>query len=112
MEYMAQQPSRVLNERLNVLDDVMIQDSTVIRLHKDLAKKFPAARSRTVAAGVKVNLLVSAVANSPKSVSIFGERTSEVKTLRIGPWIKNRILLIDLGFYKQQNFQRNEENKG
>ena len=103
---------KVLNEKIAKFQDVLIQDSTIIRLHKSLAKKFPAARSRTVAAGVKVGMLVSAVANSPKSIGIYPERTNELKTLRIGPWIKDRILLIDLGFYKHQVFARIKENGG
>jgi IS4 transposase len=90
----------------------LIQDSTIIRLHISLAKKFPAARSKTVAAGVKVGLLISAVANSPKSIGIYPERTSEIKTLRIGPWIKDRILLIDLGFYKHLLFSKIIQNEG
>ena len=32
--------------------------------------------------------------------------------MRIGPWIKDRILLVDLGFYKNQMFARVEENGG
>lgn len=35
-----------------------------------------------------------------------------MKTLKIGPWIKDRILLIDLGFYNHQIFARIEENGG
>jgi putative transposase len=81
-------------------------------LHEVLAEEFPAARSRKVAAGVKVSLLVSAVADGPKSISIYGERTSEINTLRIGPWIKDRILLIDLGFYKHHMFTKIKENGG
>jgi putative transposase len=37
-------------------------------------------------------------------VSLYAETTNDLKTLRIGPWIKDRILLIDLGFYKYQVF--------
>jgi hypothetical protein len=99
IEQIALEQNKVLNEKLTKFKDVLIQDSTIIRVHKSLAKKWPAARSKKVAAGVKVGLLVSAVANSPKSIGIYAERTSELKTLRIGPWIKDRILLIDLGFY-------------
>ncbi len=47
------------------------------------------------AAGIKVSCIVSAVADGVKSVKIFPERTSEIKTLRIGFWVKDRILLID-----------------
>ncbi len=112
IEYVAKKEHRKLSDKLVHFEDVLIQDSTIIRLHKKLAKIWPAARTRKVAAGVKVSLLVSAVANSVKSVSVFGERRSEIKTLRIGPWIKDRILLIDLGFYKHQLFKRIEENGG
>jgi len=112
IEQLAMEQTKVLNEKIAKFQDVLIQDSTIIRLHKSLAKKFPAARSRTVAAGVKVGMLVSAVANSPKSIGIYPERTNELKTLRIGPWIKDRILLIDLGFYKHQVFARIKENGG
>jgi putative transposase len=112
IEQLALEQNKVLSEKLTKFKDVLIQDSTIIRLHKSLAKKWPAARSRTVAAGVKVGVLVSAVANSPKSIGIYAERTNELKTLRIGPWIKDRILLIDLGFYKHLLFSKIKQYGG
>jgi IS4 transposase len=112
IEQLALEQNKVLSEKLAKFKDVLIQDSTIIRLHKSLAKKWPAARSKTVAAGIKVGMLVSAVANSPKSIGIYAETTNELKTLRIGPWIKDRILLLDLGFYKHQLFAKIKEKKG
>ena len=112
IEYLAKTEHRKLSDKLKHFQDVMIQDSTIIRLHEKLAKVWPATRTRKVAAGVKVSVLVSAVANSMKSVSLFGERKSEIKTLRIGPWVKNRILLLDLGFYKHHLFTKIAENDG
>jgi len=103
---------KTLALELRKFKDVLIQDSTIIRLHRALAKKWPATRSRKVAAGVKVATLISAVANGPKTVAIHGERTSDVKTLRIGSWVRNRILLLDLGFYKFRMFARIAENGG
>ncbi|MCC7571386.1 IS4 family transposase, partial [Candidatus Micrarchaeota archaeon] len=70
IEHISEEPSRILGDRLSSFRDVMIQDSTIIRLHKSLADKWPATRSRKVAAGVKVAFLTSAIANSPKSISI------------------------------------------
>ena len=70
IEQLAMEQTKVLNEKIAKFQDVLIQDSTIIRLHKSLAKKFPAARSRTVAAGVKVSLLVIAVALIPISIDI------------------------------------------
>lgn len=108
----AQEVNRPLGEKLKRFEDVLIQDSTVIRLHKALAKKFPATRSRKIAAGVKVATLISAVANGIKTVAIHGERTGEVKTVRIGKWIKDRVILLDLGFFKYQLFARIVDNGG
>jgi putative transposase len=112
MEELAKEPGRKLSKKLGNFQDVVIQDSTIVRLHSSLADKFPAARSRTIAAGIKVGIMVSAVANGPKTVALYSEKTAEIKTLKIGPWIKDRILLVDLGFYKNQMFARVEENGG
>ncbi|MGQ0537129.1 MAG: IS4 family transposase [Methanobacteriota archaeon] len=112
IEELARGPGRVLKERLRVFKDVLVQDSTIIRLHAALAKKWPATRARKVAAGVKVSVVVSAVADGVKSVRLFGERQSEVHTLRLGPWVKDRVLLVDLGFFKYQVFDRIQRNGG
>jgi IS4 transposase len=112
IENLAEQPGRKLQPKLSQFKDLLIQDSTIVRLHETLAKKWPAARARKAAAGVKVSMLVSAVADGPKRVALHGERTSEVKTLRIGPWVRDRILLIDMGFFKHQLFARITENGG
>ena len=112
IEQLALEQNKVLSKKLSKFKDVLIQDSTIIRLHKSLSKKWPAARSKTVAAGVKVGMLISAVANSPKSIGIYAETTNELKTLRIGPWIKDRILLIDLGFYKHLLFAKIKKHEG
>ncbi|MFW6122588.1 MAG: IS4 family transposase [Petrotogales bacterium] len=112
IENLAESYHHVLKEKLSVFKDLLIQDSTIIRVHEKLAKKWPAVRTRKAAADVKVSVLVSAVSDGVKRVMIYGERMSEIKTLRIGPWIKDRILLLDLGFYKHQVFTRVKENGG
>ena len=112
MEQLALEVHRPLGEKLSRFQDLLIQDSTVFRLHAKLAKRWPAVRTRVLAAGVKVATLISVVANGPKSLAIHSESTSEYQTLRIGKWLKDRILLFDLGFYSFQTFARIEENGG
>ncbi len=112
IEHLSKNTNRKLSEKLQFIDDVLIQDSTIIRLHESLASKWPATRSRKVAAGVKVGLLVSAVSDGPKKIGIYGERTSEIKTLKIGSWVKDRVILLDLGFYKHHTFVRIAEQGG
>jgi len=112
IEELAREAGGALKERLHRFTDALVQDSTVVRLHQKLSAKWPATRSRKPAAGVKVATLISAVANGPTRVTIRGERTSEAKTLRIGPWVKDRLVLLDLGFHKYQLFARIAENGG
>lgn len=108
----ANDAGRVLDEKLKRFEDILIFDNSVVRLHEALAKRFPATRSKKVAAGVKVSLLISAVANGPKKVSIHSEKTADIKTLHVGRWVKDRILLFDLGFYCFRLLARIDENKG
>jgi putative transposase len=54
MEELAKEPGRKLSKKLENIQNVLNQDSIIIRLHSSLADKFPAARSRIVAEGIKV----------------------------------------------------------
>ena len=112
IEELAKEPKRQMSDKLKDFKDILIDDNTIIRLHESLAYKFPATRSRRVAAGVKVGLLISAVSNNPHSIKIFAERTNDIKTLRVGKWVKDRILLIDRGFFKYHILTRIAENGG
>jgi putative transposase len=112
IETLSQESNRVLAERLKWAEDILIQDTSVVRVNAALASKFAATRTRKLAAGVKVSLLVSAVSDGPKRVAIVGERTAEINVLKIGPWVKDRIILMDLGYYKHQGFARIQENGG
>jgi putative transposase len=110
-------PGNRLTAKLARFTDLLIQDSTVIRLFAALAKVYPATRlakttksNRT--AGVKVAALFSARANGPARLGLFPETTAEIDTLKIGPWVKGSVVLTDLGFYKHQGFARIEENGG
>jgi len=112
LEYQAQEPCLNLRNKLKNFKDILIQDSTIIRLHESLAKLWPAARSKKIAAGLKLSCVVSAVADGVKTVRIFSERTAEVKTLRLGSWLKDRILLTDLGFFGYNSFDKIERYGG
>ena len=46
LERLAQEPNRTLCDRLSPFEDVLIQDSTIIRLHEKMADIWPATRSR------------------------------------------------------------------
>ncbi len=43
MEELAKDPGRKISKKLETFQDVVIQDSTIVRLHSSLSDKFPAA---------------------------------------------------------------------
>jgi putative transposase len=105
-------PGNRLSPKLARFEDVLIQDSTIVRLYASLATLYPPVRHSTPTAGVKIATLVSIRANGPKRVELYPESTNDRDTLKVGSWVKNSVLLIDLGYYKHQAFARVEENGG
>jgi len=112
IEFQAKDVSRELSDKLKHFRDVLIQDSTILRLPEALAGTWPAALSSKKAAGVKVSSLMSVVGDGPKRVEIVPERTAEVKTIKLGPWVRNNLLLFDLGFFKLPSFRRIDQYGG
>ena len=105
-------PGNRLSPKLDRFEDILIQDSTVVRLYASLATIYPPVLTNHPTAGVKIATLVSVRANGPKRVELVPESTNDRDTLKVGAWVKNAVLLIDLGFYKHQAFARIEENGG
>jgi IS4 transposase len=112
IEFQAKTVHRQLGEKLKGFSDILIQDCTILRLHESLSKLWPAARSSTAAAGVKLAYLTGVVADSPERLRIVPERTADVNTLKLGPWVKDKVLLLDLGFFKLGFFDRIHRYKG
>lgn len=102
----------VLAVRPSIFEDNLIRDSSVRRLHAKLATLWPVTRLKKVAAGVRVDTMVSVRAHGPKSLALVGERTPDVELLRPGPWVKGRPLLFDFGYYSHRLFAKFGENGG
>ncbi len=105
-------PGNRLSPRLSAFEDVLIQDSTIVRLSAALAVHYPPVRHSHPTAGAKIATLVSVRANGPQRVEATAESVNERDTLKPGPWVKGSLLLLDLGFSKHQGFARIEENGG
>lgn len=98
-------PARFKNQVIR-FKDILIQDSSIIRISQKLADEYPAARSRCNAAGLKIHAVLSAHAHSVKTIEITGERIHDSKMLRIGSDIKNVLIITDLGYYSLKIFTK------
>lgn len=106
------QADRQLGGSLASFVDVWLSDASVIRLHENLEKKFPASRTNHTKAAVKLHVVMSVTGCSSRTVAITGGTVDDRKKLRIGPWVKDRLLLADLGYYGFRMFDRIQRNGG
>lgn len=109
MTELASNASLTLSAKLSGFKDLVVADGTLLKLHKNLARQFPGARSD---AELKIHTVISVTTGGPKSITFHAGKTAEVKTMRVGPWVKDTILLFDLGYFKYQLFSRITRNGG
>lgn len=89
--------SEIPRKVLEVFKDVLILDSTIVRLLDSLANIFPGAG---MPAGVKIATVLSVATDNLHRMAIYAGKRAEVKTLKLGEWVKDHLLLFDLGYFK------------
>jgi IS4 transposase len=92
--------------------DVLLTDSTVVRLHELLAKAFPACRTNHTKAALKAHVVLSVSGAGDSSVKVTAERRHDGPVFTVGRWVKDRLLLFDLGYYRFQLFDCIDRNGG
>ncbi|MBE7483275.1 MAG: IS4 family transposase [Polyangiaceae bacterium] len=104
--------SRPASGRLNQFRDILIADSTVIRLHELLAKTFPACRTNHTRAAAKVHVVMCVAGAGKQTVKVTAERRHDRRALVLGPWARGKLLLFDLGYFDFRLFRRLDEIRG
>ena len=104
--------TRSLEGDLAGLKDLVATDSTVVRLHDFLARSFRGSRTNHSKAALKLHVVMSVLGGGAHSVRVTSERANDGKTLKVGPWVRGRLLLFDLAYYHYRLFARIEHHGG
>ncbi len=96
---------RELGDRFGAFEDIMITDSTVIKLHDALAKVFPGCRTNSAPASVKLHAVMSVKGCGKSSIKLTPGRVHDRRKLVLGDWVNGKLLLFDLGYYHFQLFK-------
>ncbi len=96
-------PKALKGRLAELVSDVKIFDSTIIKLFEGLKKEFPGVSSPAAA---KVSVIMSLSSHTAETVTIHAGKKADLKTIRLGPWVKNNLLLFDLGYFKFGFFAR------
>ncbi|GGI95705.1 hypothetical protein GCM10008995_02210 [Halobellus salinus] len=88
---------------------VIAADATIVRLHRFLSA-FPATHEGV--SGLQLYLVHHVTERSMISAEITDERTHESTLFKTGSWMRGRLFLLDLGFFKYRRFALIDENDG
>lgn len=110
----AQAPGfRMPEGQLAKFTEVLAIDATVLRLHDLLARAFQGCRTNHSIAAAKLHVVMNVFDGSAKRVKLTGERTNDaVPWRRVGQWVRDRLLLFDLGYYRFHLFHVIDANGG
>lgn len=93
--------------------ELLAIDSTVLCLHDLLASAFAATRTNSTKAAAKLHVVANVLDGSARRVKLTGERTSDVGPWkRVEDWVRGRLLLFDLGYYRFHLFDRIDAHGG
>ncbi len=96
--------ARSLEGPLAAFRDVILTDSTVIRLHDLLEKRFPACRTNHTKAALKAHTIMSVRGVGEQSIKVTAEREHDGPVFCVGPWVRDHLLMFDLGYFRYQLF--------
>ena len=95
---------------INRFRDVMIADGTVLRLHEFLSDEFQARHEEQ--AGAKLHLLHNATDQTIERIDVTDEKAHDSTLFKTGPWLRGRLVLFDLAYFKYRRFALIDENDG
>ena len=99
-----------VSDEFDRFKDVMIADATVLRLHRLLCDEYQGLREEQ--AGAKLHLLHNITDQTLEQISISDERTHDSTEFDTGLWLRGRLLILDLAYFKYRRFALIDENGG
>ena len=91
---------------LGAFHEITLIDSTLLRLHKLLAGRYPGPRTNHSPAAMKLNVVYNVRAGRIQTATVAEGTRAEPRFFKPGPWMAGSLLLFDLGYFKLQNFHR------
>jgi IS4 transposase len=103
---------RQLTGALAPFSELLVIDSTVLRLHALLAGKYPGTRTNHSPASAKLNVLYNVASGRILTTQVAEGTRAETRFFKPGAWAKGSLLLFDLGYFKLQTFWRIDFHEG
>ena len=92
--------------------EVLAIDSALIRLHDALEASYPSVWTNHTRASAKLNVVMNVIGRGAKTIAITHGSRHDKHLLKAGAWMKGRLLLFDLGFYRAALFKQIDAHGG
>ncbi len=85
--------------------EVLLCDTSLLRLHNALEDLYPSVFTHYMKASVKLCVVMNAMGRGAKTIKLAAGSTHDLNTIEIGPWIRGRLLVFDLGYFRTELFR-------
>ena len=101
-----------LQGQLSFFKDILITDSTLIRLHDLLEKTYPSVWTNYMRASMKAHVILSVRGSGMNSVKITSGNQHDGPRFRAGSWMKGKLMIFDLGYFRHELFTSIDSHGG
>ena len=96
---------RRLGGAVDAFSEVLAIDSSIVRVSPELKKDWPGAWAHHSPAAVKVTAVTNVVGRDLRRVRLSPGSRHDVHLLESGRWLKGRLVVFDMGFFKAELFK-------
>jgi putative transposase len=101
-----------LRQSLGRFKQVLVADGSLLRLHNGLARDFPSVWRHYMKASAKLHVILNVSGRSAQSVRLTRGSRQDVRILKIGEWVRGKLLILDLGYSKGLLFRTIQQQGG
>jgi putative transposase len=104
--------ARRMHLALSEFLEVFIADGSLVRLGDALEPWYPSVWTHHTKASAKLHVIMDAATRTPRSFELHPGKCHDVTLVRIGPWVKDRLLIGDLAYYQGKLFRAIQQENG
>jgi putative transposase len=91
---------------------VLVTDGTLLRLHDALEPAFPSVWTNYMRASAKLHVIMNVAGRGAQSIKLTHGSRHDLNLLRVGSWVKGRLLIFDLGYFQGLLFSHIDRHGG